>query len=258
MNGCPSRVALASFDAEGRQSALGPHVAGCPRCQALLAELDAARSDLFGGDAAGESRRAARRILNTVETRRTERRRRWTVWLPLSLTPVAAAAVLLLAGGSDTFRAGDRELPAARAQRSKGPLLLEVFCKRGDSVFLAEDGGRYLAGDRLRFAYTKDEPGHLVIFGVDDTGHIFPYYDGGSLTSMAASAGAHVMLPGAVELDDHRGFERIFALWTRAPLPASQVEAAVRQGLLQHGGDLRRVDKLQLDAEQVSLFLERP
>jgi len=58
--------------------------------------------------------------------------------------------------------------------RAKGALLVEAFCKRGDSVFPVKDGDDFVAGDRLRFAYTKDQAGVLLVFGVDDAGRLSP------------------------------------------------------------------------------------
>jgi hypothetical protein len=144
--------------------------------------------------------------------------------------------------------------------RAKGGLAFEVYAKRGDRVFRVEDGADLLAGDRLRFAYTKPAAGHLMVFGVDDRGELFPYYEDGKLVSIAVAAGAQVMLPGSVELDAHKGWERVFAVWSEAAPDATAVRAAVREALAGAGGDLRKVTRLGLgpEIEQASVLLRRP
>jgi len=52
--------------------------------------------------------------------------------------------------------------------------------------------------------------GLSLVFGVDDHGRVFPYYQEQRLTGVAVAAGARVFLPGSVELDSHSGWERDF------------------------------------------------
>jgi hypothetical protein len=140
----------------------------------------------------------------------------------------------------------------------KGHLIVETYCKRGDQVFPAGDGGDYMEGDQLRFAYTQDRPGFLMVFGIDDTGQVFPYYQEGRLAGTPVAAGARVLLPGSVELDGHKGWERIYMLWSDSQLADSAVRTAVSSALASAGGDVRRISLLDLPVEQVSLVLRRP
>jgi hypothetical protein len=140
----------------------------------------------------------------------------------------------------------------------KGDLVVETYCKRGDKVFPAVDGQDFLAGDRLRFAYTTGRPGYLMVFGVDDQGRIFPYYEEGALRGVYAEAGARALLPGSVELDDHKGWERLYAIWSETQISDDAVRAAVARGLSVAGNDIRRLTALDLPVEQVSMLLGRP
>jgi hypothetical protein len=211
----------------------------------VLADIASARALLLGADPEQASLRAARAILAAASERR--RSRRWLRWLaPVVLVPAAAALLVLV-----------RPVPQGTA--TKGRLIVETYCKRGDAVFSAVDGADYLAGDRLRFAYTQDRPGFLWVFGVDEQGQIFPYYDReDALTPRPVEPGAKVFLPGAVELDAHHGWERVFALWSGVPLTDEAVRAAVRRALTGADGDLLRATALDLPVEQVSLLLRRP
>jgi hypothetical protein len=142
--------------------------------------------------------------------------------------------------------------------RVMGELVVETYCQRGDKVFLAESGQDFLAGDRLRFAYTAARPGYLMVFAVDDQGRIFPYYEEGALRGVRAEAGGRIFLPGSVELDEHKGWERIYAVWSETQLSDDAVRTAVARGLSAAGNDIRRLSALDLPVAQVSMLLGRP
>ena len=267
MTDCISRLELVRWEAKPeaeRSSDDSAHLHTCDRCAAALAELVSARQELLGGNPRAQSLLAARAILASVAERR--RKDWWRLVLPWSLTPVAAAAVVLLVvsraalfppppAPSETSGAARH---VAGAVRAKGGLLVEAFCKRGESVFPVRDGDDFVAGDRLRFAYTKDQPGVLLVFGVDDTGRLFPYYRDDALTGVSAPPGSEVMLPESVELDDHHGWERVFALWTPASLGEDVIRTAVDEALAAGKGDIRQAARLPVQAEQVSFLLRRP
>jgi hypothetical protein len=262
---CPSKFELARFDAQGRVGAWTAHVESCARCGAALRELDEARDGLFGADPALATRAAARRILDEVAARKDRRLRRIWRWLaPAALVPLAAGALVLAAGRGQTPHApvdGTHALEAAglTQERVKGPLVLEAFCKRGERTFPVASGDAFQAGDRLRFAYSKPASGYLMIFGVDDGRAVFPYYPDGKLGGLPVQPGARVMLPDSIELDDHRGKERIFALWSDRPFEGDRVKRALDEALEKVGGDLTKLDKLPVPGvEQVSYLLRKP
>ena len=255
MTACPSRLELSRWEAEPdreRPADFTSHVGGCARCTAAIEDIASARRFLLGGDPVEASARAARLILETVRARR--QRRHWLRFLvPIILVPAAAAVLLTVNPALLPRRSGGQA-----ALEVKGGLILETYCKRGDKVFPAADGQDFLAGDRLRFAYTSARLGYLLVFGVDDRGAIFPYYQEGALVGVLAEAGARVLLPGSVELDAHQGWERIYAVWSEAQLGDVAVRAAVAAALAASGNDIRHATALDLPAEQVSMLLRRP
>jgi len=255
MNACPSRLELSRWEAHPepeRPAEFVAHVGGCGKCTAVLEDISTARSLLLGANPAEASARAARNILEVVAQRRN--RRRWLRFLaPVFLVPAAAALLLvarpvLLSHGQGT----------SAGTELKGGLIVETFCKRGDRVFPAVDGGDFLVGDRLRFAYSSDRSGYLLVFAVDDQGRLFPYYEEQSLAGVRVDAGAHVFLPGSVELDDHKGWERVFALWAESQFRDDVVRAAVGTALSASDSDIRRMTALDLPVQQVSMLLRRP
>jgi hypothetical protein len=255
MSACPSRLELSRWEAypeAERPVELTSHVGQCGRCAEVFADIASARSSLFGSDPAAASARAARAILATVEAWRE--RRRWLRFLaPALLVPAAAALLFVARPGVRSHAGGDHSAVVA-----KGGFVLETYCKRGEQVFPASDGQDVLAGDRLRFAYTMDRPGFLLIFGVDDGGKIFPYYQENALVPVRVEAGARILLPDAIEMDGHTGWERIYAVRSDAQLGDDNVRAAVATALSAAGSDIRRATSLDLPGDQVSMLLRRP
>ena len=261
MTDCVGRLDLARWEASPeleRAPEIGVHIKQCQTCAAALAEIGSARQELLGDAPEIQSQIAARAIV----ARMAERRRKswWRLVLPLTLTPLAAGATLLLIVSQGVFSPSTSQPTHSKrgAVRSKGGLVVEAFCKRDDQIFPVKDGDDFVAGDRLRFAYTKDLPGVLAVFGVDDSGRVFPYYRDDALVGINVPPGAEVMLPESVELDDHHGWERIFAIWTSDHLDEDAIRNAVATALAGVQGDIRQVSRLPLEAEQVSFLLRRP
>jgi hypothetical protein len=257
---CPSNRVIARWEAgrllDGDERRwLEGHTRSCARCSSVVAEIAAARGDLFAADSGVEAARAAHTMM-TIAAARAVPRRRWRGWGGWAGAPllVGAAAVLLLVPALKPRQPSVMPPPGVRA---KGQLAVEAFCKRADKVFPVGDGGAYYRGDRLRFAYSTPADGHLMVLGVDDRGQIFPYYGEGRLSSVPAAAGAKVMLPGSVELDDHNGAERVFVLWAAAPIDGGAVKRAVAEALAA-GADITRAARLPLELDQVSFLLRRP
>jgi len=220
---------------------------------------------LLGGDPARASLNAARSILQAAEQRRSS----WFTWnwklmWPVAMLPAAALVGVFAivdrtpeATGASVAMNENAQV-AATSVRTKGSFALTIVCKRGDSLSTIADGESVREGDRLRFEYSQSQTGFVMVFSVDDSGKIFPYYDEASLASVAAVAGNQVALPGSIELDAHKGLERVFALWSQTPLPGETVRAAVAEAVAKAGGDLRQVQKLSVGAEQTSYLLTRP
>lgn len=255
MAACPSRLEISRWEAHPepeRPAEFVAHVQGCGQCSAVLDDISSARSFLLGPNPAAASARAARNIMEVVQQRRT--RQRWIRFLaPIFLVPAAAALLLVVRPALHSHGQGDGAETAI-----KGGLIVETYCKRGDKVFPAVEGADFLPGDRLRFAYSSDKPGFLLVFGVDDQGRVFPYYEESALTGVKVEVGAHVFLPGSVELDHYKGWERVFALWAGTQFADDVVRAAVGAALSAADSDIRRMTALDLPVQQVSMLLRRP
>lgn len=260
MCACPTRLELSRCEAEPeseRPAELLLHVATCKGCEAVLADLADARFVLLGANPGEASLRAARAIAEVARGRRRTQRL-WRFLLPGVLVPSMAALLLFVVPGLAARRSNGISGTMANTIKGTGALQVEMYCKRGEEIFLATDGADFLEGDRLRFAYTKNKSGVLLVFGVDDDGKIFPYYQEHELVGMAAPAGAQVLLPDSIELDGHKGWERVYLVWSDGPLAEDAVRSAAASALSAAEGDVRRTTALDLPGEQVSFLLRRP
>lgn len=171
------------------------HVAGCAACEKRLAAVKAGFAAFPALD--------ERVVLGRVQAAYAARRRPWR-WLLLA--PVAAAALVLVWIRPIGLGPEDRG-PIILA---KGAAALRVFRQTGDRP--AEEmlsGQAFRAGDRVRFVVDLPSAGTVRIYGIDGRGRSYVAWpaDGGA-GSLPADKGQEV--PGAMELDDAPGAERLF------------------------------------------------
>jgi hypothetical protein len=126
-------------------------------------------------------------------------------WATASAALVAAAAVALLIWN---------RVPVEDELLRKGSdFALEAFAKGADKPREVGDGDVVHPGERLGFRVRSQEPGFVLIAGVDDLGHAYPCHPPSGLAAPWEPSTTAVVVEGAVELDDAIGAERIVALW---------------------------------------------
>jgi hypothetical protein len=193
------------------------HLDGCARCvryyerHLLLGELDP------------RARPADERLARGLGLRPA--RRRWAPFAGLALAAAAACALLLVPARPGEFT------PRGHAAASE---LYVYRVQKGARAQRLAAGERIAARDELAFAYTNPERfERLMVFAVDDHGHVYWYYP--AWTDAAATPSAIAIAPTAqlTELGeavahtfDDRGIE-LYALFTHAPLDVKTVEAAL-------------------------------
>lgn len=230
-DGCLSDLVLDRLLAEeldaGARRAGEDHLAGCPRCQGRLDEL--------------ERDRARFRLAHPPFPRRAERARqpgRWTLFRPWALPAAAlgaAAALALLVG-----RLGTPGTPPEET-RIKGSVRLGFYLKRGDAVSSGRSGDVLHPGDAVRFTYTSRAPGHLVVVSRDGGGNVSVYHPDAALAAPVAP-GEEEPLPDSIILDDVLGSEAIYAVLCSEPRPVAGIVEQLRRD-----GDLRAVPGCAVD-----------
>jgi hypothetical protein len=228
------------------------HLARCEHCAARRAAIESARGAFLEQRPALELLRAVR--ARAEATPPPTRPRMLTLRrVALGASLFAAAALLML-----VLR------PAPPSIRFKGAPAIEVYVKRGTRSAALRDGDALGAGDHLGFVYSLPKPRHLLLLSIDDTGAIsryFPVSDGAG-AEPPLSAGARAQLPIGVELDAHRGEERLIALFADAPLDEAQARDALRAAFEQIRArklGLAALPKLELaGADEASVWFRKP
>jgi len=114
--------------------------------------------------------------------------------------PAGAARVELVV----SRRAGPGFEPLARSAPERAPP------RDGRRVPAAPERVTVRTGERVRIEARADQPGHLAVFNVGPTGN---------LNLLGRAAPGEALAAFDVELTPPAGRERVFAVWTRGPLP---------------------------------------
>ena len=150
-------------------------------------------------------------------------RRPW--WVLVAVPVVAAAAVLLLVRGHH----------AEPDLGIKGGAAWQVVALHGEHELRVKDGTVLAAGDKLRFVVVPNGARYVMIASIDGAGAASIYYPAVKLE------GARVEVPDSIVLDDAPGPERLFALFSDAPLDAAAVESKLKT-LADKVRDAKRLD----------------
>ena len=146
--------------------------------------------------------------------------------------------------------------------RSAGDISLQAYVRSASGVRPLRNGAALAGGTQLAFTSTLRQPGHLLLYGIDDAGTITRYFpDGDIVQSSALAAGAARQLPVGIELDARRGRERRVALFSAAPLDETSARAALAVAWHEaraHGNADSEPLQLALPAQQISLWIAKP
>jgi hypothetical protein len=142
--------------------------------------------------------------------------------------------------------------------RAKGEASLTVFRRHAGTVTALTDGAHVDPGDSLRF--TAQPAGHrwLLVASIDAAGRPSVYVPYGGHASASIDPQRPFEDGGSITLDDTRGPERVFALFSDEPIAAADATRALAD--IARGGweRIRSTSRLAVAAEfQTSLLLEK-
>jgi hypothetical protein len=99
---------------------------------------------------------------------------------------------------------------------------------------------------------------YLLIASLDGRGQATIYHPYGGAESSAVTDPIRLEVPGSIVLDDAPGPERIYALFSRTPIPARDVTASLAAVFARGAPAIRSELRLDLAAEeQASVFFEK-
>jgi len=227
------RAELGSLPEE-RQREVAAHVLECSRCAETQAALQHAaarfRTEVFPRSL---PRIVPRALASTSGP--SARLRRWWSETSAGLRWAPVAAALVLTAGTFAYKArGPSSVDQEPAVAIKGGPALHLFVRRGDRVFAPHPGDVLAPGDAVRFVVEPAGRRYLLVVSLDGAGKVSVYHPFGGAESAPLASDARVEVPGSVVLDRAPGPERIFAVFSNAPVSAAavgqQLAAAAGQG----------------------------
>ena len=261
---CPSEYALDAFVVDGRPAdhPLRRHLDACPRCQERMAERERVAQEFRESVFPATVEAVTKALVQARPQPAVEPEGFWTALreflggAPLRIAAAAGAVgVILLVVWLAWLRPG-QPLQEDGYTGIKGAIGLEVWAKRGAQSFQVEPGMVLLPGDAIRFKPAMATQGFLMILSVEQGGRINVYYPLGG-TQAERVQPSHEPLPGSVVLDESRGNERIFALFSPSrEFGLAEVRPAVEAAFNQ-GATPITLEKLPLDLDQVSLLVAK-
>lgn len=200
------------------------HIDSCDACRTRWRELneDKARFEQF----------VFARTLPKVEARVAAARGsffdRFKLKLVIPALAVAgAAAAVVITTGPGTQTEDDSYVGMKGAVASAPSF--EVFAVRGaGNSFPVKNDTVLHPTDRIRFVVSPAGAKYLMVASTDGAGVFSVYHPFGAAQSHPVEAKAKIELPGAVELDDTLGAEKLVAVFSEQPITAAQVEAALK------------------------------
>ena len=257
LSSCPSDLQLEALMlacGDGLE-AIEAHVGQCPACSGRWRELrrldDLFLKEVFPStvdDVAqrvSETGRPAARELGSHQFNR----RRMTGWV-LGI----AASALLASGLYLVFSKPPSPAEPAEVLADKGPIGLEVWCRRAGRVFRVQQGDKLYPEDMIRFVPRfRGEPSRFVmVVSIDHQGAVSRYFPAHS-TAAESVLGSGAPLPGSTVLDSVNGPERILLLASTRPFGFDEVRRAIEDEQRNRENAVT-IEHIPLDLEQTSLL----
>jgi hypothetical protein len=189
------------------------------RLEAVLAESEADRArlaELRADSAAFLVKHPPGPLVARYEQ---ESRRGWRRWPALVAPLVAALAAVVLVV----------VWPGEPPYSVKGGVALKVHRKQGEGSAPVEPGGAVAPGDVVSFEVKVGEGGYVAVLGRDAAGAVTVYYPHGG-TEAVPYAVESPLLPAAIELDEVKGEEVVYALYSPRPFALGWAVEALRAG----------------------------
>ncbi len=241
--------------------AVDAHLAGCAECRARARALDDEQRRFeqeisFDRFAAGVER-AARGASRPAGVRR-----RWSrapAWVYPAVAAAAGLAVVVTFGGRFGRDLGAPRHPIYTGLKGGAGMTVRIAGASGQRNARVDAAEPLAPGERLRIGYQPGGHRYLLSLSIDERGVVTPLYpeQGQSLPLPETLAPATHFLPDSVELTGG-GVERIILLLSDDPIDVEAARRAARAAYDRAGGDLSRLPRLTLPAEEFGRTFAKP
>ncbi len=216
-----------------QSTAAKAHLEGCASCKTRWDELqeDSAKFQQYV-----YPRTVEKVTSRVVKPSLLDRLKLWgpgRVLVPAFGGVAAALALTFALTGGGTSSQSEDEIYVGLKGGGAAQASLEVIALRANGVQEPVKTGSVLAaGDKLRFMVNGGGAKYVLIGSKDGSGAFTVYYPFNKNESALLENGQRE-LPGAVQLDDVAGPERLVAVFSDEPVKAEDVEAAVKTAPVQ-------------------------
>ena len=252
------RYELGALEAD-EAARIDAHAARCPACAAQRAQR-----------AQAGARFSAVVFPRTAEKLAARRPRSWWGLPTFALAvPALAVAVIVVVTTrhvpTPSSASAEPETGPTPGIGIKGDPLFHVFVRRNASksdgqqtVVKVLEGSRLAAGDAVRFVLDPTGLPYVLIASVDGAGQVSIYYPYKGERSARIDAHAPLSVPNSIVLDNAPGPERLFALYTRAPIDARAVRQALAGVATGGAPAIRAIRRVPLEGTvQATLLFEK-
>jgi hypothetical protein len=255
--GCPSDYQLDAYwlFGESGEAGVAAHLDACGACRARRREMEALdeifENDVFNPTVDAVVGEVTRHLGARSRDASAPRRRR-----PLRPIALAAASVLLASALVFVYleRRPQPSEPLAEYIGEKGPVGLEVWCRRADRVFRVHKGDTLYSEDMIRFVprFFGAAPRYLMVVSLDGAGRVSRYFPPHSDRAERVEKSG-IPLPGSTVLDETRGPERVILLTSEKKFHYNEVaEALAKQW--RRSKSVLSIQTLGMGMEETSLL----
>ncbi len=237
---------LSALSAEQTNEAKA-HIDACDRCRTRWRELNEDKERFVQYVYPRTVEQVTSRLVVTSLWDRLRLFGPWRIAGPaLGVAAAALAAVLVVSGGGGGGTQSEDEVYVGvkGGKKSAGGgggtldlglkgdarIEFEVVAQRAnEGQFPVKDGTVLKPGDKIRFVVNPGGAKYVLIGSKDGAGNFTVYHPYGGEKSAGIDRGEHE-LPGAIELDEVAGKEKLIAVFSTEPLKADEVKAMVEKG----------------------------
>ena len=227
---------LSALDAPTANAAKN-HIDGCATCRTRWRELNEDKEKFVQFVFPRTIEKVSSRVIAPSLLERLRIIGPWKVFGPLAGTALAACmavAIYTASGGPGTQTEDEvyiglkgTKLAADVGLKGDARIALNVIAQRAsEGQFPVKQGQVLRPGDKIRFVVNPGAAKFVLIGSRDGSGTFTVYHPFGGDKSTAIERGLHE-LPGAVELDQVAGSEKLVAVFSNEPVDARSVQQAV-------------------------------
>lgn len=198
------------------------HVEKCEDCRGRLTELEADKQRF--------TQYVFPRTLPKLEERLRPQswvdalRAKWKFALPLAGLVATAALLVVVAPVAEV------QLQEPYYGTKGGEARLDVVALHGERQVAVGNDTVLAAGDRIRFLVEPGEARFLLVASRDGQGNVTVYFPYEGEVSASLQQAGFQELPGSIELDQVEGREKLFAVFSDAPVRAEDVRTSIEAG----------------------------